>query len=157
MIRMTTVLIAASVATTLAATPVNAQEKPKEPRSILCQGKAVSPVPGPIFAEVSLSATIDFDRKLEVVLQDDKGKQELVGRQEVLGTNDLDVYVRTGSLAVLKGTGTKVILKMLWQKAGMSGGLHWACDHARLHVSLAGELVGLWKGTQGHADAVQLF
>lgn len=69
---------------------------------------------------MSLSATIDFDRKLEMVLQDDKGKQELVGRQEVLGTNDLDVYVRIGSLTVQKTTGSKVVLKMLWQKAGVS-------------------------------------
>jgi hypothetical protein len=85
-----------------------------------CQGKAVSPIPGPIFAEVSLSASIDFNRKLEMVLQDDKGKQEFVGRQEVLGTNDLDVYVRTGSLTEQKATGSKVVLKMLWQKAGIS-------------------------------------
>jgi hypothetical protein len=119
MIRMTIVLIAACIVI-LAVTPVNAQERSKEPRSILCQGKAVSPVPGPIFAEVSLSATIDFDRTLGVVLQDDKGKQELVGRQEVLGANDLDVYVRTGCLTVVEGTGSKVALKMLWQKAGMS-------------------------------------
>ncbi len=55
-----------------------------------------------------------------MVLQDDKGKQELVGRQEVLGTDDLDVYVRTGSLTMQTGTGTKIVLKMLWQKAGIS-------------------------------------
>jgi hypothetical protein len=119
MIRATTFLIAACIVIP-AATPVNAQQRPKEPKSILCQGKAVSPIPGPIFAEVSLSATIDFNRKLEMVLQDDKGKQELVGRQEVLGADDLDVYVRTGSLAVQKATGSKVVLKMLWQKAGIS-------------------------------------
>jgi hypothetical protein len=119
MIRMTTALIAACIVMP-AATPANAQQRPKEPRSILCQGKAVSPILGPGEADVSLSATIDFDRRLEVVLQDDKGKQELVGRQQVLGTDDLDVYVRTGSLTVQKASAGKVILKMLWQKAGIS-------------------------------------
>jgi hypothetical protein len=118
MIRMATALIAACIVIP-AATPANAQ-KPKEPRSILCQGKAVSPVPGAIFEEISLSATINFERMLEVVLQDDKGKQEIVGRQELMGTDDFDVYIRTGSLTMLKGTGTKVVLKMLWQKAGIS-------------------------------------
>jgi len=121
MIRTMTALIAACIVIP-AATPVDAQQRPKEPSSILCQGKAVSPILGPGDADVSLSATIDPERNLKVVLLDDKFRLETVFRQEIpgRGIDDLDVHVRTGSLTVQKASAGKVILKMLWQKAGIS-------------------------------------
>jgi hypothetical protein len=134
---------------------VNAREP--EPRSILCEGTAVSPVSYPDNAKVSLSATINFDRdKIELLLVDHKsGKVEFPGEQETGdGARLLDVFVLTGSLTVQRAR-QKVLLKMLWQKAGMSQDFI-GLPITKVHVCLAGRLVGLWQGTEGHADAVRL-
>jgi hypothetical protein len=121
MIKLTTVLLAAGVVVPTATTATA-----QEPTSLLCQGKAASPLLGTtdravrLFGAVSLSATLNYDRTLEVVLEDDTGRRELPGSVETrLGKITLGVVVRTGSLTVEKEQ-SKVVLKMLWQKAGMS-------------------------------------
>jgi hypothetical protein len=96
-----------------------------EPTSMQCHGRAISPTPGTKFDEVSLFATFNYDQTREVALIDDRTgqKRESPFRQETpLGPDELDVLVNTGSLTVEKvgSPGTKVILRMLWQKAGMS-------------------------------------
>jgi len=117
------VLIAACIA--ILAAPVNSQQRPNEPTSLLCQGKAVSPILGPGEAEITLSSTIDFDRKLELVLRDDNGKQELGDKIQTIGGTDesehnFRTYVRTGSLTVQESPTFKRVVKMLWHRAGLS-------------------------------------
>ena len=111
MMKLITLLLAtcvvASTATVVAAQPSN-------PTLIQCKGKAVSPLPGSGRGngEVSLSATFNNDRTLEVVLIDNS-------------TNQLEppfaagVEVHTGSLNVDRA-GSKETLKMIWQRASTS-------------------------------------
>jgi len=95
----------------------------QEPTSIRCHGKAISPSPGPLLDEVSLSATINYDQEREVALIDRRTqKQESPAREQIFN----DVIVKTGSLAIEHGdkagnkAGDKAVDRMLWQRAGVS-------------------------------------
>ena len=111
MIRLTTAALAVCVVISITAAAI-AQER--GPTLIQCQGKAVSPLPGPGrgYGEVSLSASFNFDRMLEVVLIDNRTSQ-------VQPPFDYGVEVRTGSLTVERA-GSKDSLKILWQRGGTS-------------------------------------
>jgi len=110
MMRLTTVLLAVCVVIPITTAAI-AQER--GPISIQCQGTAVSPLPtlrG--YGEVSLSATFNFGRTLEVVLIDNRTNQ-------LQPPFDAGVDVRTGSLTVERG-GSKDSLKILWQRGSTS-------------------------------------
>ena len=116
MMKLTTILLAACVVILNAATAI-AQEP--EPISIQCQGKAVSPE---LPHGVSLTATIDRDRELDLVLIDSlTHQQESPFRLGMYGdVMSGTVSVRTGSLTVDRGKNlAKLGLKMLWQSANM--------------------------------------
>ena len=111
MMRLTTALLAACVVIVPITTAIIAQER--EPISIQCQGKAVSPLPAlRAHDEVSFSATFNFDRTLEVVLIDNRTNQ-------LKPPFDVGVDVRTGSLTVDRA-GSKDSLKILWQRGSVS-------------------------------------
>jgi hypothetical protein len=114
---MTGLLVACVVASTETAAAI------PEPRVLLCHGKAISPTPGTVFDEVSLSATINYDQEREVALIDHRTqKQESPAREQLFN----DVIVKTGSLTIEHGdkagnkTGDKAVDRMLWQRAGVS-------------------------------------
>jgi hypothetical protein len=109
MMKLTTALVAVCVAISITTAAI-AQER--GPISMQCQGKAVSPLPDSGRGEVSLSATFNFDRTLEVVLIDNRTSQ-------LQPPFEAGVEVRTGSLTVER-TGSKESLKILWQRGSTS-------------------------------------
>ena len=110
MMRHTTALLACVVIpiTTAAFAQV------RQPISLKCQGKAVSPLAdsGGGYGAVSLSATFNFGQSLEVVLIDNRTSQ-------LQPPFDAGVDVRTGSLTVERA-GRKDNLKILWQRGSTS-------------------------------------
>jgi hypothetical protein len=111
MMRLTRALLTVCVVIPIT-TVAMAQER--EPISIKCQGKAMSPLAdsGGGYGGVSLSATFNFGQLLEVVLIDNRTNQ-------LQPPFDAGVDVRTGSLTVERA-GRQDSLKILWQRGSTS-------------------------------------
>jgi hypothetical protein len=111
MIRLTIALLAVCIVIPITTAAI-AQEQ--GPISMQCKGTAVSPLPDPgrRDGKVSLSATFNFDRTLEVVLIDNR-------TNELHPPFEAGVEVRTGSLTMDR-TGSKDNLKILWQRGSTS-------------------------------------